>query len=429
MHNRLAPSASPSCGGAEGVTNLMPASVAPFVRGRRTWAAYFLLGLFAYLETSIGPAMPFLRDQLGLGYAVASLHFSVFALGAIATGLTGERWVRRIGRGRALWGGIAGMVAGASLIALGPNVAVTIAGAALMGGIGALSLMANQSVLSDIHGNLRAIALTESNVAATGTAIFAPLAIGGLAAAGWGWQAGLLITAPWALLLWWIFRSVRFPEAIPAGPGLDHGGRLPAVFWLLWLVLFLVSTAEWCLAYWGAEFLASVVGLERATAATAMTLFFVAMTGGRLLGSRLARHVPAATLLLAAIAVALAGFLPFWLAARPAFSLAGLFVAGLGIANLYPLTVATASGAVPHRIDHATARLTVATGAALLLGPFVVGALSDVAGMRWGFGIVVPVLVLAFGGVLTAMRVMGVGYRLSAIGQTESRSVGQSVSR
>ena len=52
--------------------------------------------------------MPFLRAELGIGYAVASLHFSAFAIGAIAIGLTGERWLRRLGRRRALWGGIGG---------------------------------------------------------------------------------------------------------------------------------------------------------------------------------------------------------------------------------------------------------------------------------------------------------------------------------
>jgi fucose permease len=161
-------------------------------------------------------------------------------------------------------------------------------------------------------------------------------------------------------------------------------------------VLFLVSSVEWCMAYWGADFLASVVGVDRALAATAMTLFFVAMAGGRFIGSRLARRYPSTTLLLAAIMIALAGFLVFWLGTAPAVSLVGLFVAGLGIANFYPLTVAVATGVAPHLVDQATARLALAGGLALLTAPLTIGALSDAAGMRWGFGIVAPVLVLAF---------------------------------
>jgi MFS family permease len=374
---------------------------APYVRDRRTWAAYLLLGLFAYLETAIGPAMPFLRAELGLGYAMASLHFSAFAAGAVGIGLTGERWLRRIGRNRALWGGIAGMVGGVLLIAFSPTVVGTVLGALVMGVFGTLSLMTNQAILSDVHGDQRTIALTESNVVATSAAVTAPLFIGGFAATGLGWQTALVLPVLCTALLWWTFHDVRFPQSLPLAHGHVGGQRLPAAFWILCLVLFLVSAVEWCLAYWGADFLASVVGLDRAVAATAMTLFFVAMAGGRLIGSRLARRYPGINLLFAAIGIALCGFLLFWLAPAPALSLAGLFLAGLGIANFYPLTIAAATGAAPHLVDQATARLAVAGGLALLTAPLAVGALSDAAGMRWGFGIVVPLLMLAFVGLLS----------------------------
>jgi fucose permease len=149
---------------------------------------------------------------------------------------------------------------------------------------------------------------------------------------------------------------------------------------VLALILFLVSAVEWCLVYWGAEFLATVVGLPRATAASTMALFFVAMALGRVAGSRLARRYPGPALLPLAIVVALVGFRCFWLGPVAVISLAGLFVAELGVANLYPLTVAVAAGIVPVRVDEATSRLTVAAGTAVLTAPLAVGALSDLAG-------------------------------------------------
>jgi fucose permease len=255
-----------------------------------------------------------------------------------------------------------------------------------------------------LHGDHRTIALTESNVVATSAAVAAPLLVGGLAAVGLGWQTALILTAPCGVLLWWAFHSVRFPQSLPLEHGCAVSQRLPAAFWMLWLVLFLVVAVEWCMVYWGAEFLASVVRLSRATAAITMTLFFVAMAGGRLLGSRLARRYSGITLLLVAITLALAGFLLFWLASSPALSLAGLFLTGLGIANFYPLTVAAATSAAPHLIDQAAARLAVAGGLSLLSVPFAVGALSDAAGMRWGFGIVVPLLILALVNLLLSTR-------------------------
>jgi MFS family permease len=376
------------------------------MRGKGTWAAYLLLGLFAFMETAVGPAMPFIRERLDLGYTMASLHFFAFASGAIVVGLTGERWMRMVGRPRALWGGLAGMVVGALLLAFSPVVAGTVLGTLIMGSLGTCSLMANQAALADLHGEQRAIALTESNVAATSMAILAPLVIGAAAASRFGWQVGIIITVPWFAALWLVYGRVALPPVREAATQQARETRLPTAFWWLALVLFLVSAVEWCLAYWGAEFLATVVGLGSATAATAMSIFFIAMAAGRILGSRLVRRYQSVPLLLIAVVIALVGFLGFWLAAQPVVSLAGLFIAGFGVANFYPLTVAVATGAAPDLIDRATARLAVATGLALLTAPLAVGTLADVAGMRWGFGIVVPLLVAAFASILVARHLL-----------------------
>jgi MFS family permease len=78
-----------------------------FVRYPLTWATYALVGYFGYLQTVLGPLMPFLRAEHGFSYTVASLHFSAFALGSIPVGFLGdrvaERWGRREPLGR--WSG------------------------------------------------------------------------------------------------------------------------------------------------------------------------------------------------------------------------------------------------------------------------------------------------------------------------------------
>lgn len=168
--------------------------------------------------------------------------------------------------------------------------------------------------------------------------------------------------------------------------------------------MFLASGAEWCVAYWGADFLATVVGLRAAAAATAMGLFFAAMVLGRFVGARLARRRAVPGLLLAAIGVALAGFPLFWLAPSPVVSVAGLFVAGVGIANFYPLTIGLATGLAADTPDLATARIASAGAAAVLVAPLAVGAISDTIGMRWGFGVVLVLLVGALAAVAAVHR-------------------------
>jgi MFS family permease len=378
-----------------------------FVRYPITWATYALVGYFAYLETVLGPLMPFLRAEHGFGYTVASLHFSAFALGAVPVGFFGDRVTGRWGRRASLWGGGAGMAAGALLLAVSPLTIGTILGAFLMGTFGGLLLITTQAVLANMYGEWSAVAITESNVAASACAMLAALGVGVLTGAGLGWRVALLLPIAALVLLAARFRAEPLgrPRTKVAAQG-KASSALPIRFWVYFGVLYLGVSVEWCVAYWGTDFLENGVDLERSAAATALSLFFGAMLAGRLLGSRLARGLPGKTILLATLCVALVGFPLFWLSAMPALSLLGLFVLGLGVGSIYPLAISVGVAAAPGRTDTATARLGLAGGGAILTAPFVLGAFADRVGIEAAYGVVVPLLLAAV--VLTLL-----GWRMS----------------
>lgn len=368
-----------------------------FARDPITWSAYGLVGYFAFMETVLGPAMPFLRGELGLGYAAASLHFSAFALGAVLLGFFGDRIVGRWGRHAGLWGGAAGMAAGAMLLISSPGAWGTVPATFVMGVCGALLLVTSEALLSDRHGEWGAVALSESNVTASACAIAAPLLVGAFAAAGLGWRFALL--APVAALVLLAALSYSQPMGGPIRTA-DSGPRprarnLPSLYWALWALISLGVASEWCIAYWGADFLAGGTDLARPGAAAALTVFFVAMLTGRVAGSRLARVVPPTVLLAATLCLALVGFPLFWLSAGTALTLTGLFLTGLGIGSVYPLGVSAALAAASDNRDAAAARLAVAGGGAVLLAPFALGALADRVGIGAAFGIVPPMLLAA----------------------------------
>jgi fucose permease len=378
-----------------------------FVRHPLTWATYALVGYFAYLETVLGPLMPFLRAEHGFSYTVASLHFSAFALGAMPVGFFGDRVTGRWGRRAGLWGGGAGMAAGALLLAASPVTVGTVLGAFVMGTSGGLLLITTQAVLADKYGEWSAVAITESNAAASACAILASLAVGGFTALGLGWRAALILPVAALVLLAARFRNEPLGRASTQASG-KASAALPARFWVYFGVLFLGVSVEWCVAYWGADFLENGVGLSRSAAATSLSVFFVAMLAGRLLGSRLARGLPGRILLLATFCVALAGFPVFWLSAILALNLLGLFIVGLGVGSIYPLAISVGVAAAPGRTDTAAARLGLAGGGAILTAPFVLGAFADRVGIESAYGIVVPLLLAAVVLTLLAWR-MGAG--------------------
>jgi MFS family permease len=255
------------------------------LRTPATWAAYLMLGLFGYQETVLGPIMPFLRHDLNLTYAAAGLHFSAFAAGAVVAGLVGGRAIGRLGRDRSFWGGAAGMILGGVALMVVRHVAGTVAAAAMMGLCGTLTVITIQAALAQEHTTRRAQAVTEANVMASIGGSLAALVVGAVAASAAGWRAALVLPVVLLAVLSMRFAGVRFLAPPPVRAGTGPATRLPLLFWAFWAVIVLGVAAEWCMAYWGTDYLHKVAGLPVTTAAALMGAYLGAGALGRAVAS------------------------------------------------------------------------------------------------------------------------------------------------
>ncbi|MDX2159700.1 MAG: MFS transporter [bacterium] len=368
-------------------------ALSAFVRDRFTWLAYFMLAYYGYLQSSLGPLMPFLRAELDLNYTVGALHLSAFALGMIIAGGTGERAAARLGRRRLFWLSGAGMAAGMLMLIALRHPILTITAALIMGTVGSYLLVMVQAGLADHHGALRALPLTEANVIAMIASTCAPLFISTAEGIGIGWRAALLIGGAWWMAQYAVNRHVSIPDSANAQESSSSAAAaqrgsaaLPMRFWLFWMVVVFGVAIEWAIAFWGADFLHTAAGLDRVTASGIMSLYFFAMLIGRFVGSRLARTLPAPRLLYAAVGLVIVGFPPLWLGQSAPIQIAGLFVTGLGVANLFPLTLSLATGVDPAQANKASARVAMGAGVAILAAPQILGALADQVGIFGAFG-------------------------------------------
>jgi predicted MFS family arabinose efflux permease len=311
------------------------------------------------------------------------------------SGLLGAQAVSRWGRSRVLWGALAGMAAGTLLFCAGTRLPVTLAGAVVAGTFGSALINTSSAALADHHQETAAAALSEANAIGSGVGIAAPLAVGAAVAAEVGWRAGLL-----AVLLLCVGLAVAgWRVTIP-----DHrrvtrvnpvaaSRRLPRRYWWAWLVLVMCIALEFCLTLWCSDILRQRAGLSAGAAATGVTAIVIGMTLGRVVGSRFALHRGPEWLLYRAMALYGAGFSLFWLSTVGWLSFTGLFVTGLGLSLLFPLSLTRAIGFSDGRPDLATARTSLGVGIAVGGGPFLLGALSDAFGTHRAF-LLVPVLLV-----------------------------------
>jgi fucose permease len=378
-------------------------STTAFVRDRFTILAYLLLGFYAYMQAVLGPAAGFIRTELNLDFTQQAFHITAYALGMTFAGLTSGSVAAWVGRPLAFWGGGAGMVIGGILITLGRAPLVTVGASFMMGLIGSYLLTMIQATLSDRHGNQRAYALTESNVLASLTAGLAPLAVGQGEALGIGWRIAFFIgVVVWIGLAVW---GMRLPlPAQQQAQSRSASGKLPRAFWVYALVVFIAVSVEWCMIFWAAAFLRDVVGLSPELSATLVTTFFLAQFAGRFIGSRLTRTMDSRPLLLIAATITCIGFPLFWLGQVPWLNVLGLFLCGLGSANLYPLTLTISSTVGKTNPNAASGLTSMSAGAAILITPQIMGGVADQLGIQGAYGVLAPFIVGVLIVVLVANR-------------------------
>jgi fucose permease len=256
---------------------------------------------------------------------------------------------------------------------------------------------------------MRAVALSEANVISSLVASAAALLVGWSANLTGDWRPALGTVALTPLFLFAGLGRSASPTAasISAEPARSRE-PLPPRFRVYWAAIVLAVSVEFCMIFWSADYLENVLGMVKASAAQSVSLFLGAMIVGRMAGSRLVQRFSTARLVVISLLVAATGFLVFWRTEQVSLGLSGLFLTGLGVANLYPLILSLAIGAANGNTVQASARATLASGTAILALPLALGRFADAVGIHSAYGVVLVLLI----GVLLTSQIAG---RISSI--------------
>ncbi|WP_412541686.1 MFS transporter [Longispora sp. K20-0274] len=364
------------------------------LRDRLTWLSYAQLGIWGYFLYAFAPVVPLLQDEQGTSKFVASLHGSALAVGSmVGGGLVYPFLLRRFGRARVVWIGLAGVAVGVTALVLAEPLPLTI-GATLFTAIFGIVVVSYVSpALTDMHGPGAPAAISEANAMASGLGVVAPAVVGGAVALGYGWRPALAVTV---LLIAGLALYAKYTHttSVTGGHAVVHGdrpGRLPLAYWLAWVVLAVFGAVEVCLTQWGSTVLRDHAGLSDGAAAASISAVIGGMFLGRLVGGRLGLRYRPVALLLCSVGFALAGFALFWTSTVPALAVAGLVLAGLGMSVHYPMGIALAIDASGGHPDKATALSSYAMGAAFAVTTFVLAPVADRIGTHKAF-LLLPVL-------------------------------------
>ena len=245
-------------------------------------------------------------------------------------------------------------------------------------------------IMSSMHGFFSVGALIGTGVGAMLAAMSVPI------------QPQFLVIGLAVVAIWMLMMPRLVPdEAVEAVPG--HARRRPIfsigprVLWPLGAIAFACGIMEESLADWGALFLSQDLGTNEGTAAMGYTIFSCTMLVGRLFGDPLVRRVGPVAILRGGTAIGAAGVLIGVLLNTPWAFLLTFALVGLGFSTIIPI-VYRAAGSIPG-VPRAEGVASVATVcySAFLVGPPMMGFISDQSSLRTAFtlvGLLVTVIIV-----------------------------------
>jgi MFS family permease len=346
--------------------------------------------------------LPERQSDLGLSDATLGLTLVGMALGALAASPVAGRLVSRLGSRPVLVIAAAGL--GASLWTAGaaPNgptlfVALTVVGAtdaamdiSMNANGAAYEKRSGRSVMHRLHGTWSVGALTAAGIAAASAAAGVPLTLH-LALAGAVIGGSVLATRHGLV-------GGDAQARVPTGPG--AGGSpseraAPSRRLIRPIVVLAAATVggailEGAPADWSAVQLERM-GAPAGVAALGFAAFMAGMVGGRFAGDRLTDRFGGPTVLRAGTVLVAVGLATGIAVNHPAAFAIGLTLAGLGAAGFFPLAFSAAARTEGVTSGSGAATVSLAARLGFMLEPVLVGAIAELLGLRWAFGVVVVV--------------------------------------
>jgi MFS family permease len=340
-------------------------------------SAYIDQAVVGYLLYGVGAVTAFLAAALTLSDAEAALHSSVLAIGLLVAGFAGDRVDARIGlrRSNVL---AYGLLATASVcLATAPAYVVTLAGAGMGVAVGLLLAHLNRA-LTRGGGALAQVRMSRAGLVAMFGSMSVPVVIGLGESSVLGWQVAFVVAGGLIVVGLW---GTRWRKDL-ANAAVSRTEHLERGYWLTWWLLVLVVAVEFAFVFWASTLVERQLEVPLADATLVAASFYVGMAI-----TRLALSVPAVggrdpiVLVRVGLVVAFAGSLLAWIAGDVVLAAAGIFLGGTGVGCQYPLVASVALSLVPGLQDKGSARLILASGAAILVAPFLLGVAADAAGV------------------------------------------------
>jgi len=207
---------------------------------------------------------------------------------------------------------------------------------------------------------------------------------------GWHLLGVAIVSLPVAIAFGQALPEVRLEKA----PARRMPFALPTVGMIgLCVVAFGSVLIEGSMRNWSAIFLRDVLSASPFATGLGFGAFSLAMAVGRLAGDRLTDRFGPIAVARACCLFGVVGLVLMVTAGSLPMAIVGMSAAGIGVAVLYPLSITAAAARGDRAPALNVAALSLGSFGSSLVGPPLIGFVSEAGGLRWGFATLLPAIV------------------------------------
>ncbi len=350
--------------------------------------------LIGIVNTLLGPILPLLSARWRLDDAGAGALFFVQSTGAIVGSALSGPLIKRFGFLPLLMAGFGVMSVSTACLGFAPRVVgvLSISGTGLSLG---LTIPTINLLISELNIGRRAAALNLLNLAWGVGAVSGPILVPTLARSVAFSVALFCVAAPLIVIGILIGRSsVLLPAAVGAGEATRSGAIR------LWLTPYALLTAalvfvnigtESATGGWIASYVQRIGPSSQFSWAVAPSLFWAGLLTGRAAAPFVLRRVSDTRMVLLGMFVAVSGLVVILLGTTIVPVLIGVGLTGLGLASVFPTTIALFTERFGHDASRLTGALFILAGLGAAVFPWFVGLASTHYGALRA-GLVIPLV-------------------------------------
>ena len=341
-----------------------------------------------FLMYGLGYSVQLVRRDLGVSRALASIHQLTFATLLILSSLYLARILSRYNPTLVMRSGWIVVMIGTTVYTSGSNIWVTVPGYSLCAIGATLVNNTNAATLGQAEGSSLGIMLRTTGIA-SGVGAFAPTIIGALVGRGISWRITMLIfTLLIGSISCWLVPKIpdRFPTLTKGTKSFDREFRMLVVLG------FTANFLEIGAGSWALDLLISR-DIGNAAALVLATVFSFGIAISRL-GASIRAQFGEKKIWIISTCIAAMGLGLIITTNNGGFTVVGLIITSLGVGPLGAIALAVASDS-KRGSDFGISANVAGAGAAIGIGPWLIGLASDHFGFAFAYAITAILLGLA----------------------------------